>query len=91
MTVPSLELIFESGVGTAEVPDPKIRMARSKNAKTYSDDRIRSMGKVGEFERRGIWNKNGRANRFEIFRFTLSDAVKPVIIGLTANIIGGNK
>lgn len=91
MTVSSLELIFESGVGNGEVSDPKIRMARSKNAKTFSDDRIRSMGKVGEYERRGIWNRNGRANRFEVFRFTLSDAVKPVIIGLTANITGGNK
>ena len=91
ITVPSLELIFESGVGSAEVPDPKIRMAISKNAKTFGDDRTRSMGKVGEFERRGIWNRNGRAARFDVFRFTLSDAVKPVIIGMTANIIGGTK
>jgi hypothetical protein len=26
-----------------------------------------------------------------VFRFTLTDAVKPVIIQLTANIIGGDK
>jgi hypothetical protein len=91
ITVPSLELIFESGVGSAEVPDPKVRMAISKDAKTFSDDRIRSMGKVGEYQRRGIWNRNGRAGRFDVFRFTLSDAVKPVIIGLTANITGGAK
>jgi hypothetical protein len=91
LSVPSLELIFESGVGNAEVPDPKIRLATSSDGKKYGDERIRSMGKVGEFERRGIWNRNGRYGRFTVFKFILSEPVKPVIIGLTANIIGGNK
>lgn len=87
--VPMLELTMEAGVGTSEVPDPKVRMDRSKNGgKTFVDDRTRAMGKVGEFDRRTIWRRNGRASRFEIFRFTLSDAVKPVIIQLTADIIG---
>ncbi|MCK5616864.1 hypothetical protein KAR91_84160, partial [Candidatus Pacearchaeota archaeon] len=91
LIVPTIELIFESGVGNKEVADPKIRLAISTNGKTFGDNRVRSMGKVGEYQRRGIWRRNGRAGRFNIFRFILSDAVKPVIIGLTADIKGGRK
>jgi hypothetical protein len=88
---PSLELTIESGVGNVDVPDPVIVLERSKDGKTWGEERARSMGKIGEYNRRAIWRRNGRASRFEVFRFTLTDAVKPVIIQLTANIIGGDK
>lgn len=88
---PSLELTVESGVGNAEVTDPVIIMERSTDGKTWSGPRQRPIGKIGEYSRRAIWRRNGRASRFEVFRFTLTDAVKPVIIQLTANIIGGDK
>lgn len=89
--VPSIELTVESGVGNAAVTDPVITMDRSKDGKTWSDARTRAIGKIGEYNRRAIWRKNGRASRFEIFRFTLTDAVKPVILQLNAEIIGGSK
>ena len=88
---PSLELTVESGVGNAAVVDPQITLERSSDGKTWSGPIARSIGKIGEYARRAIWRRNGRASRFEIFRFTLTDAVKPVIIQLTANIIGGDK
>ncbi len=88
---PSLELTVESGVGNDAVADPQITLERSQDGKTWSDPISRSIGKIGEYSRRAIWRRNGRAARFEVFRFTLSDAVKPVIIQLTANIIGGDK
>ena len=88
---PTLELTVESGVGNADAPDPQITLERSKDGKTWSGPISRSIGKIGEYARRAIWRRNGRASRFEIFRFTLTDAVKPVIIQLTANIIGGDK
>lgn len=87
-TVPSLELTMESGVGNSDVPDPKIRMDRSLDGKTFKDERTRKIGKVGEFRKRAIWRRNGRAARFEIFRFKMSDPVRPVIIQLTADILG---
>ena len=86
--VPMMELTVESGVGDSTTPDPKIRMDRSLDGKIFFDDRTRSIGKAGEFGRRVIWRRNGRAKRFEIFRFTLSDPVKPVIIQLIADIKG---
>lgn len=92
MFVPKLELTIESGVGNDDVEDPKMRMDRSTDGgKTFVDSRTRSMGKKGEFDRRVIWRRLGRASRFEIFRFTLTDAVKPVIIMLTAEMEGGTK
>lgn len=89
LLVPSIELTMEAGVGNTEAPDPKIRMDRSLDGKTFKNDRTRGIGKKGEYGRRTIWRRNGRASRFEIFRFTLSDAVKPVIIQLTANLESG--
>ena len=89
--VPSLELTVESGVGNDAVENPVITLERSSDGKTYSDPRPRAIGKIGEYDRRAIWRRNGRVSRFEIFRFTLTDAVKPVIISLNAEIIGGTK
>ncbi|GAF75553.1 unnamed protein product, partial [marine sediment metagenome] len=87
LLVPMLELTTESGVGNRDTPDPKIRMDLSKDGgKTFKWDRTRSLGKIGEFNRRAIWRRNGRFPRFVVVRFTLSDAVKPVIIQLTADI-----
>ena len=89
--VPNIELTIESGVGNEDAPDPQITLERSKDGKTWSGGISRSMGQVGDYTRRAIWRRNGRAARFEIFRFTLSDPVKPVIIQLTAEVIGGDK
>jgi hypothetical protein len=66
-------------------------MDRSMDGKTWSDQRLRKLGRMGEYDRRAVWRRNGRASRLEVFRFTLSDAVKPVIIQLTANIVPGAK
>lgn len=84
--VPEIEMTVESGVGNSDAVDPQIGMSRSKDGKTWSDTRYRSLGKIGEFDHRPIWRRNGRASRFELFRFTMSDPVKPVLIQLTADI-----
>ena len=82
--VPEIEITVESGVGNADTPDPQIGMSRSKNGKTWADTRYRKLGKIGEYDHRAIWRRNGRAARYELFRFTMSDPVKPVLIQLTA-------
>lgn len=88
---PSLELTIESGVGNSDDPEPVVVMERSKDGKLWDAPRPRPMGKVGQYNRRAIWRRNGRAARFEVFRFTCSDKVKFVAIQLTANVIGGDK
>lgn len=86
ISVPSIELTVESGVGNADRVDPKVSMDISRDGKTFGYERIRSMGKIGEYNRRVIWRKNGRMSRFVVLRFKMSDPVKKVIIKLEANI-----
>lgn len=85
--LPELELTVESGVGNSDAMDPKIGLERSTDGKIWSDARYRSIGKTGEYNRRVIWNRNGRASRFELFKFTMSEPVKPVFIQMTADIV----
>jgi hypothetical protein len=85
--LPELELTVESGVGNSDAMDPKVGLERSTDGKIWSDARYRSIGKTGEYNRRVIWNRNGRASRFELFRFSMSEPVKPVFIQMTADIV----
>ncbi len=88
VSFPWIELTVESGVGNTAAPDPKITMSRSLDGKTWTAPRMRSMGKLGKYGHRVIWRRNGQAKRFEIFRFQMSDPVKPVFIKLEADIVG---
>ena len=85
--VSSIELTVESGVGNEARTDPQISMDYSDDGgKTFAFERSRSMGKIGEYNRRAIWHKNGRFPRFRVIRFHMSDPVKPVIISLVVNL-----
>jgi hypothetical protein len=86
--VPSLELTVESGVGDTVTIDPQVMMDISVDGgKSFRYERTRSLGKIGEYNHRAIWRRNGRMARFLVVRFTLTDPVKPVIIQLTADIL----
>lgn len=87
--VPRIEITVESGMGNIDVVEPMITMERSKDGKTWSDPRARSMGKMGDYNHRCVWRRNGSVNRFEIFRFTITDPVKPIIIQMTADMLAG--
>jgi len=87
--VPKLELTVESGVSDRNEKEAVFRLSTSRDGKTFSDERIRPIGKTGEYEQRVIWNRNGRYSRMIIFKFVMSDPVKPVIIKLEADIKGG--
>lgn len=82
--VPMIELTVESGVGNDDRVDPKVSMDLSRDGKTWTYERSRSMGKIGEYNRRAVWLRNGRFPRFCVMRFKMSDPVKPVIIKLEA-------
>ena len=85
--IPMIELTMEAGVGNSNVADPTVSLALSKDAKIYAYERNRRIGKVGRYNQRTIWRKNGRFPRMCVMQFRLSDAVKPVIIKLEADII----
>lgn len=85
MSVPKLELTVETGVGNADVKDPVISLAISKDGRTFNAERNRSIGKIGEYMRRVVWRRNGWCAQWVVLRFRLSDAVKPVVIKLEAS------
>ena len=90
ISVPELEMTLESGIEPVIGNNPQVRMARSKDGgRTFNDERQRSMGKTGEYNRRAIWRRNGRVGRFECFRFSVSDPVRHAMITMTANIQSG--
>jgi len=90
--VPKLELTVESGVGLIEgsaenAVDPTVRLRISRDGgKTWGESRSRPLGAMGEYNTRAVWRRNGRCKRFDVYRFTMSDPVKPVCIQLTAQI-----
>lgn len=75
----SVELVCEVGVGltSGQGSDPLVSMSFSTDgAKTFSSKRERSIGKIGEYNQRVIWNAQGRVARQVCFRFDISDPVK---------------
>jgi len=77
-----LELTMESGVGNSDVNNPTVSLSISKDGKTFGFERVRTTGKIGEYNRRVVWRKNGRFPRFVVFRFRYSDPAKFVAIKL---------
>lgn len=79
---PALELTMESGSGDVNTPDPQIRLATSKDGRTFADERTRGFGGIGKTRKRAIWRRNGRFDRYMVLRFTMTDPVNPTIIKL---------
>tara|TARA_R110000803_G_scaffold116412_3_gene184980 strand:- start:1494 stop:2948 length:1455 start_codon:yes stop_codon:yes gene_type:complete len=87
LLVPSIELTLEAGVGNVDDTDPVISMSRSTDGKTWTPRRERRLGKLGEYGKRAIWRRNGRAASYEVFRWSISSKVKKVFIKLEADIV----
>jgi hypothetical protein len=72
---PSVQIEFEPGVGLESGLDPQAMLEFSNNGgKTWSNEIWRSVGKIGEYNRRAIWHRLGSAHR-RIYRLTVSDPV----------------
>ena len=79
---------MEGGVGSTL--NPQLRMSASKDGgKKYNNEISRGFGKVGEFLRQPIYRALGRFTQSAVFKFIMSDSVKPVFIRLEAEIQGG--
>ena len=85
LALPALELTMESGVGNDDVVDPQVSLQISKDGKTFGSERKRSIGKKGEYNRRIVWRRNGRADRFAVLKFKMTDKANRVFIRLDAD------
>lgn len=85
--VSTTELELQMETGTADITlDPQVRMDYSDDGKRWSNEMWRSMGKIGRFGQRIVWNRLGRTPYFRIYRFQISDPVKVAAVKLTANL-----
>jgi len=81
-----IELSMQTGVGDATTPNPQIRMDYSDNGgKTFVSEISRSMGKVGEFNKRVRWSRLGRIPTDRVLRFKTTEPVEYNIYALYAN------
>lgn len=87
--IDALELVCETGVGltSGQGADPKVSMSYSSDGgRTFSERLERSVGKIGEFTKRVVWNSLGRMSREVCFKFEVSDPVKWVFLKLEAKV-----
>lgn len=91
ISISKLEATFESGVGDLITKNPQVRLSTSKDSKSFNDELSRGLGGVGEFNKRQIWYRLGRFPRMTVFKFTMSDPVKPVFIKLEAKVRSTNR
>jgi|GEM_PF-616973 len=69
--------------------DPQITMSWSDDGgRTFKGLLSRSMGKIGEYIRRPIWNRLGRFPRSRILRFEVASPTKVTLVKVEARING---
>jgi hypothetical protein len=83
----TLQVDMETGVGltSGQGSDPKAWLDWSDDGgKSWSNQHFRSLGKIGKYRTRVRWNRLGRS-RARVYRLTISDPVKRVILGAVLN------
>lgn len=88
-----IELTMEQGVGltTGQGSDPVVRMDFSDDGgRTFSSEFSRKYGKIGKYQQRTVWRRQGDFPVSRVVRFTGTDPVKRNILKLEANAESGN-
>lgn len=85
------ELDIEPGVGVQGGREPKVILDWSDDdGKTWSNQLERSMGTIGAYNKRLIWNRLGSAIDRN-YRVTITDPVKRVITGISIDAVKGGR
>lgn len=84
-----VELVFEQGVGLpsgqGEIPKVMLRWS-DDGGRTWSSEHWRSLGKIGEYRRRTVWNRVGQA-RDRVYEYAITDPVRRTLILATTDAI----
>lgn len=85
-TLYSFEVYCETGVGTADDPDPQIILTYSRDGgRTFSNEIARPLGRVGEYLTRCIWRLGCSFRQLQI-RLQLPSLTKRYVISAFADI-----
>lgn len=90
--IPWLQIDIEAGVGlaTGQGSNPLVSLEVSKDGgQTFRSIGYASMGKLGKFRDRLHWSSLGGARDW-ILKLVVTDPVKRVITGATAEVVGGS-
>jgi hypothetical protein len=87
--IKTVKLECAKGVGTAtgQGADPVVQMRQSKDSgNTFTSWRSKGIGPQGEYSKRTIWRRRGRAgDQGIVFQFRKSDPVKTAYLGVPVN------
>jgi len=82
----SLRIDFKEGVGNGSETDPQAMLRFSDDGgHTWSNERWRSIGAVGEYKNKVIWRKLGRSDD-RVYELTITDGVFAVVLDGYADI-----
>ena len=85
--IDALEIWGDAGIGLTDGTSPDVQMSFSRDGgRTFSNSISRTMGNIGEYENRTIWNSWGRFGRQICFQFEVSAAVKWVFTKVEASL-----
>ncbi len=87
-----VEVDFEVGVGltTGQGSDPQAMLQISRDGgKTFGNELWRTIGPIGNYRKRVVWNRLGTFRDTVVLKVAVSDPVKCVIAGAFAEIEGG--
>ena len=85
---PTIEVEFTAGVGLESGLDPQVMLQFSTDmGKTWSNELWRSVGKIGEYGARAVWNRMGfdLGNKGRMYRLTMTDPVFWQVQGLSGS------
>jgi hypothetical protein len=86
----ALEIEFEAGVGNSGCADPQAILEWSDDAgNTWSNQYSTDIGESGQYQTRARWRRLG-SSRSRLYRVTIEDPVKTVIIGAHLDASPGN-
>jgi hypothetical protein len=91
LTIPQIQVDIESGVGLTmgQGVNPQIMLEVSKDGgQTFTAVAWASMGAIGAYTQRVIWRRLGRARDW-VLKLRVTDPVKRIITGASAEISGG--
>lgn len=88
-SIPSIELVCETGVGTPSCPEPKVRMSLANDGVLFDNPRTRDLGASGARKTRAVWYKNGRIEKNAVLKFTISDPVRRRLYSVDLQVKGG--
>lgn len=80
------ELFLDAEVGRADInTDADVMCRVARDAETFGNERVRSLGAIGKYTRRTIWRNLGQGRR-PVVEVSISDPVEFTVMDAVANV-----